>query len=637
MAAAPSAQILSGVKAFLSEHPPFSQLTAQELDGVARAVTLRYFEPRQRIIGPEEGSPRALFIIKQGLIGVERNAETGGTAGSGNAVSSLGAGDCFPVGALLAERAVMNTYRAAGDVFAFELPRDLFNRLAQSNPQFLAFCKRRLGALLDLSQAQTRSAYASEASYAQTLHLPLAHLVRRAALTCSPDTSIEQALMLMQQRGVGSILVVKEQASAPVVGILTRTDLITKIVLPRLPLDQPISSVMSQPVMTLQANDTAADAAMLMASHALRHVPVLDQQQLIGVVSERDLFSLQRLSLRGIGDAIRHAGSVTGLVSASADVRTLSRNLVAQGVGAAQVTALISHLNDRLTQRLITLLAHEHSMDVSQFCWIALGSEGREEQTIATDQDNAIVLADDCSMDQDKVLDFALAVNQALAELGFPLCKGQIMASNRSWCLKASAWAQLFADWIAQGDPQQLLHAAIFFDFRALAGQTSLVAPLREKVAHRAMSTPRFLKQMADNALRNRPPAAWAGDWLEALLNSEKEPVDLKLHGTVPLVDAARIFALSSQITVTSTAQRLRACVAAGRLPQTDAEAWSDAFHYLQLLRLRHQHSRSTSLTEENPNLIDPKHLSALDRRLLKESLRQARKAQQRLELDYPG
>ncbi|MFN7668504.1 MAG: cyclic nucleotide-binding domain-containing protein, partial [Burkholderiales bacterium] len=109
---------MSGVKAFLSEHPPFSQLTAQELDGVVRAVTLRYFEPRQRIIGPEEGSPRALFIIKQGMIGVERNAETGGTAGSGNAVSSLGAGDCFPVGALLAERAVMNTYRAAGDVFA---------------------------------------------------------------------------------------------------------------------------------------------------------------------------------------------------------------------------------------------------------------------------------------------------------------------------------------------------------------------------------------------------------------------------------------------------------------------------------------------------------------------------------------
>jgi CBS domain-containing protein len=318
-------------------------------------------------------------------------------------------------------------------------------------------------------------------------------------------------------------------------------------------------------------------------------------------------------------------------------VRALSRNLVAQAVGAAQVTALISHLNDRLTQRLISLLTHEHKMDESQFCWIALGSEGREEQTIATDQDNGLVLADHCELDQQEVLDFALAVNQGLAEMGFPLCKGKIMASNPAWCLKVSAWSQLFSDWITQGDPQQLLNAAVFFDFRALAGQTSLVTPLREKIAHQAMATPRFLKQMSDNALRNRPPAAWAGDWLEGLLSSEKEPIDLKLHGTVPLVDAARIFALSAQILVTSTAQRLQACVTAGRLPQTDAEAWSDAFNYLQLLRLRHQHTRSAQLEQDNPNLIDPQTLSALDRRLLKESLRQARKAQQRLELDYPG
>jgi CBS domain-containing protein len=170
-----------------------------------------------------------------------------------------------------------------------------------------------------------------------------------------------------------------------------------------------------------------------------------------------------------------------------------------------------------------------------------------------------------------------------------------------------------------------------------LSGQASLVAPLREQIAHQAMSTPRFLKQMADNALRNRPPAAWAGEWLEGLLNSEKESIDLKLHGTVPLVDAARLFALSSRVAVTSTAQRFQACVAAGRLPESDAGAWADAFHFLHLLRLRHQHTLSAQPMDVNPNLIDPQTLSALDRRLLKESLRQARKAQQRLELDYPG
>lgn len=623
-----STQILAGVKGFLAQHPPFSQLTRDELTHVAQSVSLRYFEPGQSICGPEDGVPLACWIIKQGMVAVERDPLVG-------VVSTLATGDCFPVGALLAERAVLNTYRAAGDVFVFELPREYFHQLTLHNPEFLAFCKRRLGALLDLSQAQMRAAYASEASYTQTLHRPLGELVRRAALTCAPNTPLENALQRMQERDVGSILVVDDQQTPPVVGILTRTDLIAKIVLPRLPLEQPINAVMSCPVMTLQAQDTAADAAMLMALHGLRHVPVLDGTHVLGVVSERDLFALQRLSLRGIGDAIRQANHVDSLNAVSADVRALSRNLVAQGVGAAQITSLVSHLNDRLTQRLVEILAHEHQVDMTRICWIALGSEGREEQTIATDQDNGLIVQDNDSTDPARLAQFSEAVNHALAQAGFPLCKGNIMAANSAWRLSASAWSALFAQWITQGDPQHLLHASIFFDLRPLAGNRALASTLRAQIAQQAAANPRFLKQMSDNSLRNKPPAAWAGDWLQGLLNSEQAPVDLKLNGTVPLVDAARIFALSCGVTATNTVQRFNGCVATGRLAEADAHAWIDAFNYLQLLRLRHQHQHPEYT--HAPNLIQPNELSTLDKRLLKESLRQARKAQQQLALDFPG
>ena len=229
------------------------------------------------------------------------------------------------------------------------------------------------------------------------------------------------------------------------------------------------------------------------------------------------------------------------------------------------------------------------------------------------------------------------AIAVGLAQAGFQLCKGDIMARNPQWCTDTDGWATLFADWIERGDPQALLHASIFFDFRGIFGNRALATALREDVVARAQRTPRFLKQMSDNALRNRPPAS---GMLEALLgDAASAPVDLKLNGTVPFVDAARIWALAAGVQETGTAERFKRLVEVGRLAAGDVAAWIDAFEFLQLMRLNAQHRRSErgGPGDGNPNRVDPRELSALDRRILREALRQARKVQQRLELDYPG
>jgi CBS domain-containing protein len=359
--------------------------------------------------------------------------------------------------------------------------------------------------------------------------------------------------------------------------------------------------------------------------------------RVIGVVSERDLFALQRLSVRQLAVALRRADDPAALGAVAQDINRLSHHLVAQGVGAAQLTRLISHLNDQLTQRLLTLACDRFGIDADSFCWLALGSEGRGEQTIATDQDNGIIFAEGAA-DRDRLLAFADWVNVGLAQAGFPLCKGNIMARNPKWCGSASYWSQLFADWIDRGDPQALLHASVFFDFRGIFGNRALAQALRDEVVAHARSTPRFLKQMSDNALRNRPPAA--GGVLDSVLGDGLgESIDLKMNGTVPFVDAARIWALGAGLHETSTSARLRRLIEIQRIPAADAEGWVDAFEFLQLMRLREQHRRGSQLLaeEDNPNVIDPRQLSPLDRRILKESFRQARKAQQRLELDFPG
>jgi CBS domain-containing protein len=531
-------------------------------------------------------------------------------------------------------------YVAVGDTFCLRTDRDRFQELAHRSQVFLDFCRRRLGALLDLSRQELQARYANETSVERTMGTALGELARRPALTCGPDEPLRQVFQRMHALNVGSIVVVErnDRGEQPV-GILTRTDLIGRVILPGVTLDTPVAAVMTRGVSALDAAATAADASLLMAQHGIRHVPVMERtgaiERVIGVVSERDLFTLQRLSVARITEALARSGNAAALAAAAADVRRLSHHLVAQGVAAEQMTRLISHLNDRLTQRLLQIEARRLAVPASGWCWLALGSEGRGEQTIATDQDNGLIHSE--AIGRDAMLRFADAVNQGLALAGFPLCKGGIMASNPQWCGTLAHWSRLFADWIDRGDPESLLNGSIFFDFRGLHGDAALATQLRAEVTARAHQSSRFLKQMADNALRNRAPAT---GWFDELLRGgDDAPIDLKMHGTVPFVDAARIWALAAGCTATGTVDRFRQLAGEGTLPREDVEGWIDAFQFMQLMRLRRQHRlmETGGDAAAAPNTVRPRELSALDRRILREAFRQARKLQARLELDFPG
>lgn len=627
------------LKQILQPHVPFSQMAVADIEFLLSHVEVAYYAPGETVLSPSPAVAEYCWIVKQG--GVRGLQPRSGRTDEERIAFEATTGDCFPVGALLAERPVTLTYVAVGDTFCLLLPRARFNELVQRSEPFAGFCRRRLGSLLDLSRQHMQATYAAEASAERTMGMSLAALVRGTPLTCRPDDSLREAFGRMSRAHVGSIIVTEEfPGGEQVLGILTRTDLIDRVILPQRPLDTPIREVMTRDVMTLDANATAADATLLMAEHSIRHVPVVQARggaaRVIGVVSERDLFTLQRLSVRQLVMGLRRAADPEALAAVAQDINRLSHHLVAQGVAAAQLTRLISHLNDQLTQRLLALACERFKLDPDGFCWLALGSEGRAEQTIATDQDNGIVFLRGAAA-REPLLELADWVNVALAQAGFPLCKGNIMARNPQWCTDTDGWATLFADWIERGDPQALLHASIFFDFRGIFGNRALATALREDVVARAQRTPRFLKQMSDNALRNRPPA---GGMLEALLgDAASAPVDLKLNGTVPFVDAARIWALAAGVQETGTAERFKRLVEVGRLAAGDVAAWIDAFGFLQLMRLNAQHRRSErgGPGDGNPNRVDPRELSALDRRILREALRQARKVQQRLELDYPG
>lgn len=338
--------------------------------------------------------------------------------------------------------------------------------------------------------------------------------------------------------------------------------------------------------------------------------------------------------LRQIGMIIRNADTPDALKQAARDIRQLAGSMMAQGVAAEQLTQTISTLNDLLTVRVIERECKAASPLCADFCWIALGSEGRYEQTLNTDQDNGIIFrvpaGSSASQARRTLLPIARRINEALDACGFPLCPGNIMASNPDLCLSLDEWREKFSGWIDHGDPQALLNATIFFDFRPLFGQFELAEKLRSWLAKQAESNPLFLHQMAANALRNRPPLGLVRDFAVG----EDHALDLKLNGISPFVDAARIFSLATGGLQAGTLQRLRQAAGPLHIPAKEAKAWGEAFLFIQLLRLRLHHEQIEA-AQPMSNRVDPNRLNDLDRRALKEAFRQARNLQARLALNY--
>ncbi len=468
----------------------------------------------------------------------------------------------------------------------------------------------------------------------QTLALPLRALIRNAPVVCGIDESVHAAVTVMHERGVGSVVIV-DAASRPV-GIFTERDLVEAVARG---LDaRPVAELMTREPIALPAHAFAYEAALTMITHRIRHVLVTENDQFIGVVSGRDLFSLLRLGLGELTTEIRLAQDVATLKRLAAEILKLARLLVEQGVAAEQLTLYVSVLNDRLCQRVIEVVRQRQPWEHIRWCWLSFGSEGRLEQTFSTDQDNGILFVSEDGASPDEVrarlLPFAREVNEALDACGFRWCKGNVMASNPELCLSAEEWRVKMGGWLEKWDPQALLEASIYFDFRPLYGDESLAASLRDWIQERTRSFPTFLRQMAQNALLARPALGMLRDFVTEDVPDAPHTVDLKGAGVRLFVDVARIHALAQGLPQTNTVARLRAAGPGTRMAPEEVESAVAAFLALQRLRLRHQAAQDP-LEEATANRIDPDRLNELDREILKTSLRLARKLQRSLTLTY--
>ncbi|MCF5231172.1 CBS domain-containing protein [Pseudomonas sp. PA-5-4G] len=622
-------QNIHGTLQFLQRFPPFNQMENAHLAFLVEQCQLRFYGPGDSILKPSGGPVEHFYIVKQGRVFGERPDST-------QATFEITTGECFPLAALLGERATRTEHKAAEDTFCLQLNKPAFIKLFALSSPFRDFALRGVSSLLDQVNQQVQQKAVETLGTQYSLNTRLGELAMRHPVTCSPTTPLREAVTLMHEQQVGSIVIVDEH-KAPL-GIFTLRDLRQVVADGTGDFNQAIAGHMTQAPFFLSPDHSAFDAAIAMTERHIAHVCLVKDQRLCGVVSERDLFSLQRVDLVHLARTIRNAPRVENLVAIRGEIGQLVERMLAHGASSTQITHIITLLNDHTVCRVIELtLAEKGDPDVP-FSWLCFGSEGRREQTLFTDQDNGILFeakdAAEAAEIRGRLLPLAQQINQSLALCGFSLCKGNIMAGNPELCLSRAEWARRFGAFIREATPENLLGSSIYFDMRVVWGDERGCEQLRQGILDQVADNRLFQRMLAENALRQRPPVGRFRDFVLTRKGTEKATLDLKVQGLTPFVDGARLLALANGIHANNTLERLRQLVVKEVIEPLDGAAYEEAYHFIQQTRMQ-QHQLQTRENLPYSNRVDPDSLNHLDRRILRESLRQAQRLQSSLTLRY--
>ena len=627
-------QNIQGTLQFLQRFPPFNQMENAHLAFLVEQCQLRFYAANDSIITPNDGPVEHFYIVKQGRVIGERQHETRpGT----ETTFEITTGECFPLAALLGERATRTEHLAGEDTFCLQLNKAAFIRLFALSEVFRDFALRGVSSLLDQVNQQVQRRAVETLGTQYSLNTRLGELAMRHPVTCESMTPVREAVALMHEQQVGSIVIVDGQRFP--VGIFTLRDLRQVVADACADVSGPIGEHMTADPFYLSPQASAFDAAIAMTERHIAHVCLVEDRRLCGVVSERDLFSLQRVDLVHLARTIRHAARIENLVSLRGEIGQLVERMLAHGASSTQITQIITLLNDHTVCRVIELAIQDKGDPGVPFSWLCFGSEGRREQTLHTDQDNGILFeardAAQAAEIRGRLLPLAQYINQGLAQCGFTLCKGNIMAGNPELCLSRSEWARRFAAFIREATPENLLASSIYFDLRVVWGNESACEQLRQSILEQVADNRLFQRMMAGNALRQRPPVGRFREFVLTRQGSDKAAtLDLKVQGLTPFVDGARLLALANDISANNTLERLRELVSREVIDPLDGAAYEEAYHFIQQTRMQ-QHQLQSRQNLPYSNRVDPDSLNHLDRRILRESLRQAQRLQSSLALRY--
>ena len=417
---------------------------------------------------------------------------------------------------------------------------------------------------------------------------PVRSLIKREPITLPPNTTISEAARTMSEKRVSSVLLVEQ---GHLFGLITDRDLRNRVLATGMDPTRPVADIATLAPMTIDVHSPAFDALLLMARHNIHHVPVLDGQRIVGMITATDLTEQHSTSAVYLAGEIYKQTTVEGLQASSSRIKRLQQSLASAQASAYSSGHIITAITDAITSRLLQLAERQLGPAPIDYVWVAAGSQARNEQTAKSDQDNCMVLDDRFDEAQHGAYFKALAqfVCDGLDACGYIYCPGEMMAMTDTWRQPQRRWAEYFARWTSAPDPKALMLTCVFFDLRAVHGSSALLDDLRRDVLSRTKGNTLFLAHMVANALQHQPPlGVFKG--ISAIRSGEhKGTIDLKHTGVVPIVDLARVYALAGGHEAVNTHDRLVSAAAGSAISEQSARDLRDALEFIAFTRIQHQ------------------------------------------------
>ncbi len=575
---------------FIRKIRPFSFLSEPDMDIILSALDVALFE-KGKIIHKKGQVSEYVYVIFSGLVGLfDEDA----------AVDYLSRGEIFGILSLYGNP-LSSTAEAIEDAVCYLVAIGQFKAVFDANERFASFfttfINRRFRSFKTIASDRK---IVEEAAFV----LEVERIIYKKPVICHADLAISGAAAEMERNAVSSIVIVDEDMHPT--GILTHKDL-RKVIIQGEKSDR-VDRFMSSPVKTITEQATIFDAFTKMIDAGIDHLVVTKADKIRGVITRKDIqihlepsFSVVKLFRK-----VHRAASIDELKTVFEALRLSISKIAMTGPNFFDLTRMLSAVHDAVVAKVIEILISDDSS--APFVWIHMGSSGRKEEIIATDQDNALICR--------KGIPAALAgkVNAALDSIGFPKCPGNYMASNAKWNQSLTVWKDYFRKWFADPDSDSIRYLSVFLDMRPVYGQPALYDELLDSI--KPMVSREAITLLVQDAIEIKPPLGVFG------ILGLHTGVDLKIYGIYPIANGARALALDNGILeVTNTRQRLEFLCANGTITSQMCDDLIESYGFMQDLRLRH-HARAVLNRSRTDNLLKGKEVSKIDLLLLKESLK---------------
>ena len=602
-------------KTFLSSIHPFENLTTNQLDFFVENIDIVYFKENETV-QKEGNNPEYLFFILKGLVQEKLESEV---------LSIYSKNEIFDSVSLI-ENYSKNSFVTAEETICYTLPRDIFIKTLHENQVLEKYFFQSISEKLNNNIHHEKNKEMANIMVAKVKDATI-----HKAVIIDTQKSIFEAAQIIKKEKVPTVLLKDENGE---MYIVTDSDFRQKVILNRMDFDEKIVKIATKGLVYVNEDDFLFNAQLIMAKHGLKRVVVKnDKDEIIGILDQISLSSFFATNIFSVSNKIVKAETVEELKEASLSFIKIIKSLNAKGVKIEFISRLINQLNKKLLDKLYILLAPTELYEKS--CLIVIGSEGRGEQILKTDQDNALILNDDCNISDEVLQEFTNKFTETLVDFGFPRCEGNIMVSNPYWCRRESDFKDLIFEWVTQPTPDNFMNIAIFYDAVSVSGDRALILRLKEYLFKIIDNSQQFNSHFAKIISSfDVPLGFFDGFVFNNKENKQKNQIDIKKGGIFIIVQGIRSLSLEYKLLNTSTAKRIQKLIELGELDPELGKELTMAFNFLTNLKLKSNLEKLDKKATID-NYINPNELNTMEKDLLKDSFKIVNKLKKKLEFHF--